>query len=1087
MGGSNRSGRRVLYRAPHSLREAIGVARRLGSRRSNGAREVISALEPRRLLAFVYTATEGPDVITVRHEPQTGVTQIVHQGGPGASTAEDHVVINLLGGNDQVLVETLHDSLDLQLGDGSDTVQLGGAGYDLPFLPVTIAGGAQDDAVVFNDGGGGQFGRLYNVTPTGILDTTLSGVEDVTINARPASASLPNQFEFTGFPAANSVTVNGPTAHNRFLIGTPDSRVDLDSAGVDLIVNAAGPVSIYAREDDASVDPYYFYTSGSPAAQRIDHGSFSAALADPALDLLVSASESADAFNFADQRAGTDIEILGNGGDDTVQTVNYAGHTKDNDFDEVFRAPLRFFGGPGTDTLDLNDSADETGDGDATYYIHDDWIVKGLFPHSGSADQALIRYDWTTERLNLVAGGVEDNTFWYKGHPQQTFTIDAGGGDDVLRNGHFLVLCRASVVLVGGPGNDRVQIEDENDSLVEYRFDPYEFSYFAGRNFRYGGIAYDDTLEKFDLLENRFGWLFGEEGITRLNGKSPGLKLTVTARTANDIFILGGGDLDNSGFTPETVTIIGGLDSDVIRFEDYLDDHSDNSTESETYVHTFDPDTGLNKLIKGAAGASFSQIEDVQIGVANRATGSSVPRNTIDLNSFAPDVEQISVYGGSVRPNTVNIATGNLDALAGRSLEMHLVGSPGDVVNINDQGATFPNAYVLERRRLSRSPGGARAVIIDHDGIDQLNINAGPYPDVITIAGMAQGTAVTAHGNGGNDRFNVGDGAAWANIDGTSALHGGAGNDQAVFTVSGTSGATATLSATGVSVDGGPVQSYSGVESLAANFGAGNDDIQVTGGTFTVNTGAESGTNPAVGDALSIDPDYLGAGDEPATVRLAGPDRLAKLTVAQRGTLEIPSGAVLYLSGTLSLGGVIDLSGGSLIHRNTAGNLGAYAGWIKTGYAGGAWNGGSPAGLGAINSLLAAATSEGDGVGYAAGSQVAVSSIGPFAVAAEDLVARHTLLGDANLDRTVGFADLVAVAQNYGTTGGATWARGDFNYDGNVDFADLVPLAQNYGATLPETGGAAAGEIAGAAAGRQAAVFSTGQRIRPAAPRPRRR
>jgi len=58
------------------------------------------------------------------------------------------------------------------------------------------------------------------------------------------------------------------------------------------------------------------------------------------------------------------------------------------------------------------------------------------------------------------------------------------------------------------------------------------------------------------------------------------------------------------------------------------------------------------------------------------------------------------------------------------------------------------------------------------------------------------------------------------------------------------------------------------------------------------------------------------------------------------------------------------------------------------------------------------------------------------------------LAGDANRDRTVDFADLVVVAQNYGSVGGHVWASGDFNGDGNVDFADLVALAQRYGSTL---------------------------------------
>src|SRR5207248_7096657 len=66
------------------------------------------------------------------------------------------------------------------------------------------------------------------------------------------------------------------------------------------------------------------------------------------------------------------------------------------------------------------------------------------------------------------------------------------------------------------------------------------------------------------------------------------------------------------------------------------------------------------------------------------------------------------------------------------------------------------------------------------------------------------------------------------------------------------------------------------------------------------------------------------------------------------------------------------------------------------------------------------------------------------------IIAKYTLRGDANLDGTVGFADLVTVAQNYGNSSGqASWDAGDFNYDGNVGFADLVALAQNYGGLLP--------------------------------------
>jgi hypothetical protein len=57
------------------------------------------------------------------------------------------------------------------------------------------------------------------------------------------------------------------------------------------------------------------------------------------------------------------------------------------------------------------------------------------------------------------------------------------------------------------------------------------------------------------------------------------------------------------------------------------------------------------------------------------------------------------------------------------------------------------------------------------------------------------------------------------------------------------------------------------------------------------------------------------------------------------------------------------------------------------------------------------------------------------------------LPGDATDDGTVGFGDLVALAQHYNAAGSA--AQGDFNGDGTIDFADLVTLAQNYNTSLP--------------------------------------
>jgi hypothetical protein len=95
------------------------------------------------------------------------------------------------------------------------------------------------------------------------------------------------------------------------------------------------------------------------------------------------------------------------------------------------------------------------------------------------------------------------------------------------------------------------------------------------------------------------------------------------------------------------------------------------------------------------------------------------------------------------------------------------------------------------------------------------------------------------------------------------------------------------------------------------------------------------------------------------------------------------------------------------------------------------------------NSKFAVGYLDGDGTG----NQDLVALTGGHVVANQIKIA-YTLAGDAFLENSVGFDDLVVVAQDFGRTG-EDWAGGNFNYDpnGSVGFADLVNVAQNFGAT----------------------------------------
>jgi hypothetical protein len=62
------------------------------------------------------------------------------------------------------------------------------------------------------------------------------------------------------------------------------------------------------------------------------------------------------------------------------------------------------------------------------------------------------------------------------------------------------------------------------------------------------------------------------------------------------------------------------------------------------------------------------------------------------------------------------------------------------------------------------------------------------------------------------------------------------------------------------------------------------------------------------------------------------------------------------------------------------------------------------------------------------------------------VILQARLRGDATMDGTVDFNDLLALAQAY--NGAGFWTNGDSDYSGTVSFNDLLALAQNYGAAI---------------------------------------
>lgn len=68
----------------------------------------------------------------------------------------------------------------------------------------------------------------------------------------------------------------------------------------------------------------------------------------------------------------------------------------------------------------------------------------------------------------------------------------------------------------------------------------------------------------------------------------------------------------------------------------------------------------------------------------------------------------------------------------------------------------------------------------------------------------------------------------------------------------------------------------------------------------------------------------------------------------------------------------------------------------------------------------------------------------------EDIDGIDRLMGDANTDGKVDFADFLILSGNFGLTENTEFGDGDFDESGAVDFADFLTLSRNFGASLNE-------------------------------------
>jgi autotransporter-associated beta strand protein len=190
---------------------------------------------------------------------------------------------------------------------------------------------------------------------------------------------------------------------------------------------------------------------------------------------------------------------------------------------------------------------------------------------------------------------------------------------------------------------------------------------------------------------------------------------------------------------------------------------------------------------------------------------------------------------------------------------------------------------------------------------------------------------------------------------------------------------------------------------------------------------------------------------------------LKSLVVNAGGTAKIAAAGAGLKVGALTATGKVDVGTGTLVVDYATTSPAAA---IRTALIAGRGAAGNWSGTAGITS--SGITGSGQALGYFEGSTLGATG-GTYrgvTVDGTSVIVARTVLGDATMDGTVNFDDLLALAKNYNSTTG-TWVQGDFDYNGTVNFDDLLGLAKNYNQAL------AAPTAAEVVAAGQSAAFAS--------------
>lgn len=744
------------------------------------------------------------------------------------SNGDDTLDLNGVPG-DSFPAKTVFD-----LGPNDDVVRLGGSQNMVdPGLPASsrILASGGSDRIIVNDQNPTSPRTDLRFDENGFVGgLTFAGFQNLDISAHQLPGGAAQPVTFRGFVApAPNILITGTAGLDHVQFGELAHPITGQNYwGTVSLELAAGNDLVDINLLNAPSSSWTFYDIG------LGIGSGPASFfASGVVDLVMNTTNGPDVFTVQDTPNLWNITLNARNGDDLLRMGTQL------DLDDAFDNSLfKFVGGFGGDSVVLDDTQDQLGDLDE-YHITDGLITKNDFGSGSSsfdlqiqqAEDLTLQMDHDTNRLFYDLNQYNDAEIFGNNGNDQFFNRDSvSTTTDVLAT----TLCER-VIFHGGVGLDELLLNDfaRTGNGAQHVFDLNTYAYRSTP----GVAAQTVTFDSFTLLDLTGSNTGGDE-IT-ISVKPLVADLAVVSGGGNDTFIVGGGDLDDSGLmTTGGVTLSAGTGNDNITFDDRLD--VDEAGETETYT------LGNLTIAKGAAQLVYSTFESQTLLVADRVLSgqfNTVP--VVNVNAVSGFLNSTTIIGGLNRGSMVNVGNGNLTNIAG-TLNLHDCTS----VALLDAAVSTARTYTL-------AAGGMTAPRpINYLNCGTVTLQASQSNDTINVRGTPPGTTLHVNANAGADAVFVGFGNISADLQGAVNVNGGTG-DNAIRFDNAADPSPAIQSMTGSTFTDGLVHGYTGFATVTVVEGPGGTNLSV------ISTSTRTVINGGNGDDLFT----VGGGDVDANLR----------------------------------------------------------------------------------------------------------------------------------------------------------------------------------------------------------------------------